>query len=88
MNAIPLCGSYSRYRKAPYRADIWISVGSRVQIYRKHHAECKHFPRVITRDVSATCKELFSNEIRNRAPCLGGEHDFEVDGFELGGAKE
>ena len=51
-------------------------------------AECEHFPRVVTRDENATWKELFSNEIRNRVPCLGGEQDFEVDGFEFGGAKE
>ena len=51
-------------------------------------AEYEHFPRVVTRDVSAIWKELFSNEIRNRAPCAGGEHNFEVDGFELESAKE
>ena len=37
--------------------------------------------REARRDVSETWKERFSSEIRNCASCLGGEHDFEVDGI-------
>ena len=39
------------------------------------------------RDVSAIWKERFPNEILKCAPCPGGEHDLEVDGFGFGGGQ-